>query len=119
MMQPWISRSVGVCPRRLEVDVLVRHGCVEQAVADDDLLQRTLDAQPRALVGLEQAVGDAYAPNVLAGSGRAQQPHTVTKAIAQDAPVDQQVFGAALHLDAVRLFVGAGQAQAVAVDHQV
>jgi hypothetical protein len=50
-----LDQQVGrrVRSTRLEVNGLVTHGRVEDAVGDDDLLKRALDAQPGALVGLE------------------------------------------------------------------
>ena len=43
----------------LEIDRLVTHRRVEKAVGNDDLLDCTLDAQPRSLVGLKQAALDS------------------------------------------------------------
>ena len=48
-----------------------------------------------------------------------RQPHTVTKALAQDAAINHEVFCSWFHLDAVRLLVRVRQTGAVSVDDQV
>lgn len=48
-----IGRRIGT--GGLEVDALIRNCRIEEAVRDDDLLQRSLDSKPRTFVRLEQA----------------------------------------------------------------
>jgi len=114
-----VDRDLGwaVGAAGLEIDRLVRHGRLEQASDDQDLLERTLDTEPRALVGVEQAVVDAHAPYV--GVGCAEQAYAVSEAVPQDAACDDEILGPGLDLDPVGLFVRLGQARAVPVDHEV
>jgi hypothetical protein len=90
-------------------------------VGDDDLLEGPLDAQARSLVDPKETILDAYSFDVLAAGSliRAEETHAVAEALAQDAAIDDAVFGAIFDLEAVRLIVGVRETRSVPVDDEV
>src|SRR5438105_3824419 len=100
---------------RLEVNGLTMHRPVEDAVGDDDLLDRPLDAQAGSLVGLEQAILDAHPLDMLAAAAMLLTPevHAVPEAFTDDAAIDDKIVGAIFHLDAVGMLLRVRQTRAV------